>query len=502
MMDAALYASTPSASVAELRVLLAEIKSHQIFLHWNGVKTPIPLGKGILQGGTHSSQTFAAVLEQLFRTLHGKWASEFPDLIDAWIYIDDCLFRFKSWQVLRIALPWILQQFRLYGFRWNLSKTTLASTPQRLREGELLCCPGELVTQLTWTASFKYLGCRLRHPALYADDGATLTEDLLPQCMEKVRNGLCMMQSILKHCHWSRVHTALALLDTYISSKWLWMCPLLEPLRKHLDYVQQLHHTVLCSTLRLFIPSDVKAPVAHALNRIRRRALRELLRTHPRHKAWAETWVVRRWSYFGHVLRREDNHLARRELLTSIVQHRDGRASLPQRWLLGCLRQAKQWPVLTSAHLANLYVTRDEWSDCLPSVLRQHGLSTAADAPALARDTWESWRHAVQVCVSWLWPVWVWQEAGRLHFKWLDREHGWCQLSHALPVVEAIQTHVQHLPLMSGRGMPFVVMFHVAREAPFVAALMQSLRGRVFAQLPVLLFEEVAPQWVLRVQAL
>ena len=131
----------------------------------------------------------------------------------------------------------------------------------------------------------------------------------------------------------------------------------------------------------------------------------------------------------------------------------------------------------------------------MPSVLRQHGFSTAADAPALARDTWESWRHAVQVCVSWLWTMWVWQEAGRLHFKWLDREHGCCQRSHALPAVEAIQTHVQHLPLMSERGMPFVVMFHVAREAPFVAALVQSLRGRVFAQLPVLLFEEVAPQW-------
>ena len=502
-MRRALYSLTPVERHSELEAMLREVQNHRVLLTWQGSVTHIPLERGVLQGGTHSSQAFAAVLEHLFRGLHQTWAREFPNLIDAWVYIDDCLLRFKNWRALQDSLPWILRHFAAYGLQWNLAKTKLVSTPAKLREGRLLCGDGDLVSKFTWSTSFKYLGCSLQHPALYSEDGDTITDFLIPQCLAMVRSGIYAMRGIFKHCHWSRIQTGMALFDRYISSKWLWMCALLEPLRKHLDCLQALQHTVMCNVFKLYIPAALSESCAHALNRVRRRAMRELLRTHPTHKAWTVTWVKRRWSYYGHLLRRDASHQARRELLQPIRQHRPGRASLPQRWIIQCLRYALQWPALDCSHLSNLYLTKQEWEACLPSVLEHHGLNDCQACPTLTSATWQSWRRPAQIEVGWFWPVWVWESDGRLQFKWLDKEHGWMQLGMELPAPKALDRFLQYLPLAAAtRGMPFALMLHASSHASFFPGLLLSLQGRVFSQLPVLLFEQVPPSWVYRVQCL
>ena len=502
-MRRALYSFTPVERHSELEALLCEVRSYRVLLTWQGSVTHIPLKRGVLQGGTHSSQAFAAVLEHLFRGLHQQWAREFPNLIDAWVYIDDCLLRFKTWRALKDSLPWILRHFAAYGLQWNLAKTTLVSTPDKLREGKLLCSEGDLVSKLTWSTSFKYLGCSLQHPSLYGADGDTMTDFLIPQCLAMVRGGIYTMRGIFKHCHWSRIHTGFALFDRYISSKWLWMCALMEPLRKHLDCLQSLQHTVMCNVFKLYVPTSLSQSSACALNRVRRRAVRELLRTHPTHRAWTVTWVQRRWSYFGHLLRRDASHQARRELLQPIQQHRPGRASMPQRWIIQCLRYALQWPDMDCNHLSNLYFTKNEWDACLPSVLEYHGFNDCRASPTLTSDTWNTWRHPAQIEVGWFWAVWVWESDGRLQFKWLDKEHGWMQLGMELPAPRALARFLQYLPLAAtDRGMPFALMLHTASDACFMPPLLTSLQGRVFTQLPILLFEQVPPAWVNRVQSL
>ena len=114
-----------------------------------------------------------------------------------------------------------------------------------------------------------------------------------------------------------------------------------------------------------------------------------------------------------------------------------------------------------------------------------------------------TWRRPAQIEVGWFWPVWVWESDGRLQFKWLDKEHGWMQLGMELPAPRALARFLQYLPLAAtDRGMPFALMLHTASDACFMPHLLTSLQGRVFTQLPILLFEQVPPAWVNRVQSL
>ena len=92
---------------------------------------------------------------------------------------------------------------------------------------------------------------------------------------------------------------------------------------------------------------------------------------------------------------------------------------------------------------------------------------------------------------------------GRLQFKWLDKEHGWMQMGMELPALHALECFLRYLPLAAAnRGMPFALMLHASSDASFFPDLLVSLQGRVFSQLPVLLFEQVPPSWVYRVQCL
>ena len=45
-------------------------------------------------------------------------------------------------------------------------------------------------------------------------------------------------------------------------------------------------------------------------------------------------------------------------------------------------------------------------------------------------------------------------------------------------------------------------MLHASSDASFHPDLLVPLQGRVFSQLPVLLFEQVPPSWVYRLQCL
>ena len=94
----------------ELHILLREIRSHEVQLKWHGHSTYIPVLRGVLQGGSHSSQLFAAMIEKLFQSLARRWDEQFPGQVRGWAYVDDCLFVFASWQCFRESIDWIQQQ--------------------------------------------------------------------------------------------------------------------------------------------------------------------------------------------------------------------------------------------------------------------------------------------------------------------------------------------------------------------------------------------------------
>ena len=65
-------------------------------------------------------------------------------------------------------------------------------------------------------------------------------------------------------------------------------------------------------------------------------------------------------------------------------------------------------------------------------------------------------------------------------------------LGQELPAPMALDRFLQYLPLAATN----------ASDAAFVPHLLTSLQGRVFAQFPVLLFEQIPPTGVNRVQCL
>ena len=65
-MCRALSSFTPVERHPELEAMLCEVQSYQVLPTWQASVTHIPLKRGVFQGGTHSSQAFAAVLEHLF----------------------------------------------------------------------------------------------------------------------------------------------------------------------------------------------------------------------------------------------------------------------------------------------------------------------------------------------------------------------------------------------------------------------------------------------------
>ena len=147
-----------------------------------------------------------------------------------------------------------------------------------LRSGPGSLSLNHALRECTWSQTLRYLGISLQQPAFDSTEGCTLTELLLPQCKQRVMSGIVQMQSILNRGHWQRWDVSVDLIQTYIASRWLWLSPLLHPNREHLASLQSLQLSILCQTLKLYIPDWLSSSQAGGLNRLRRRAIREILR--------------------------------------------------------------------------------------------------------------------------------------------------------------------------------------------------------------------------------
>ena len=151
----------------EVQRLVLEMSSHRISFDFAGEAATFRPRRGILQGGTHSSQVFSAIIEYIMHHALRDWQQNHPDRVDAWAYVDDCLLVFKSWAALQEVLPKICQAFQEHGLVWNLAKTNVASTLQVLEEGQSLLPHDHFLRECKWSTSFPYLGCLMAHPALY-----------------------------------------------------------------------------------------------------------------------------------------------------------------------------------------------------------------------------------------------------------------------------------------------------------------------------------------------
>ena len=502
-LESSLYDNTPDAVYPELQRLLHEIKSHHISLHWEGRKSHIPLARGVLQGGTHSAQVFSMMMEALFTELYKRWSHEHPGEVRGWCYIDDCLLWFSSWNVLQSVYPWLLERFAEYGFAFNPRKSVLCSTVEGLRKGN--ACRPHLHPDLQtfqWSTSFKYLGLHLEIPSLYLEDGENLTASLFKQAKSRVIGTVRTLKQLLAKQHHARWYTAVQLLNVFVASKWLWMCPCMHATRAKLDDVQSLQLGILCSVLNLYVPDGLQLDRRQALHRIRRRAVLELLRLQCPTMQWTWSWISRKWCFLGHLLRRPCQHQATATLLEPIKQVRSGRAVTGGRWLVSTFK-AIGYQVEDVEALYNLYWTKEDWSEHLPQVMKAHQIPVPSLLPEWKASTWRRWNHAFTHDMSWFGTSVVVQTPDCINFKWLQPEHGWMQHSVSGTWETAIQDHCRWHAMSQTRPLFTIQLLFSETSHPETKLSVQQAVHALYVNrtecrelVPVILLEIVPESWV------
>ena len=315
------------------------------------------------------------------------------------------------------------------------------------------------------------------------------------------------MRRIFARSHWQRWEVAMRVFDRYISSRWLWLSPILEPLQEHLQEMQSLQCTLMTQILKLYVPQHLTASQAGGLNRVRRRAILEVYRLRCPSMLWTHAWLSRKFSYAGHLLRRLEHHKAKVELLTPLHQQRDGRASTYQRWILNTCRRRFDCPHLTVDMLKNLYLDKSSWLALIPAVQEQHGLTLQHCKHPISAGTWERWRDPFLSSTSWFQAVLMWYEHGLYCFKWLSVEDGWMELSFQTSLADAVLSFLLRLAILRGRM--FYVQLLISDSCPSGETqecqefVHKANSGHVWAcEMPVLGLEYLCSTWVAKVVSL
>ena len=185
------------------------------------------------------------------------------------------------------------------GLHLNLRKTKLMAAQFMLRLAEGIELPA-VVRAIEWSSSVTYL----RKPLAHAFSLSALenTESLIKAIMPSVWQAWKQMHGVCKGLSWVRPLTALAVLDKYVASTWLWLSPLLEPLQDPRRKILNMQLSVSIEASRLFIPQHLPDETANAILRLRRRAVKAFLLSHPAHN-WIRAGLIRRWGFLGHILR-------------------------------------------------------------------------------------------------------------------------------------------------------------------------------------------------------
>ena len=145
--------------------------------------------------------------------------------LDAWLYVDDLLLCFSTWEQARKLVPQLEAALATVGLVFNPAKTEIMSHDSKLREGRLLEWEPGLLNQCKWTTCTTYLRKPLRHH----EPSESIATLLLPSVHQLAHSALLGMKGILRGLRWHQPTVTMRLLRQYVGSTWLWFAPLLVP---------------------------------------------------------------------------------------------------------------------------------------------------------------------------------------------------------------------------------------------------------------------------------
>ena len=457
--------------------LCFELFGHQWSMHQQ---------QGIQQGSSFSAQLFAAVLARRMQQLFDVWRARGEQCLhDTYglVYIDDILLNFFNASDARRLLPEVAQALAELGLKLHEGKSQAMTSPSVFDAVVSSLPSGSMLARFTWDTSIVYLKRRLSHPNSAADT----TNLLLRQCQRSFHGAWQSLQSIVCRIGWCNIVLVLQVMQRYIASTWLWLAPLLYPLVQYVRQVDIWQCTYTLNALNLYIPDAAPQSLAFALLRLRRRAVQSVVLTDRRWR-WADSWLMRKWNYFGHVLRMHASHPARLSFFRCQgEQQQRAPWSSSLRWVKVMVQRLVGGSSLpTDKALAVRAADRDWWAAKAPQVLEWY-----AYCPKIGTsNSWPCLRKLYSLCPSWLQLVYVQPLPEGFCLHWLSVEEGWMNLAvvEGSDACNSWATTLQHICMLSA---PLVIQLHLGEElADSLLLFLHHLATRMWQQFQrILLFD-------------
>ena len=413
---------TPSYMAREALQLLRVVLQPRLVFSWQGADWQLDQKRGIQQGHTYSSGVFSHLVGHVLQQEFDAWEAEgFDSSVGkwGWLFVDDLLLHFDTWDLAVNLLPRLQNAFRRCGLQFNLSKTQVMAKTDMLEKGCSMHIPPEhVLAQVPWTSHTLYLRKPLRHLL----PGENLWSIWRPFIMRSVHHGVQQMIPVLKGLNWLQPVLAISVLNRYIASKWLWIAPIVPPTAQSSRTVLALQVTALQTIMQLHIPELLQTPQALALHRLRKRAIYIFMNTHVAQN-WSYLWQIRLWSYMGHVLRKSPESPVR-SVVNAMLRLKRPLGGLPN--------SPMDWVIRTASSVFEGFsqppsifeyaFDRQSW--------KQSGMNYFYDLirhdnhSRLHENTFPRWQDTVLQHASWLMCFAVLQTQDGFSFNWVDNTDG------------------------------------------------------------------------------
>ena len=377
-------------------------------------------------------------MQQLF----DRWALQRPPSLHhsyGILYIDDILINIPEWASSDAMFSELRTVLDGLGLTVNMDKTHLMASASFLQVGHETLLEDSPLRELQWGTSVTYLRKKLSH-----EDHPHSLVAQAQRCMHVARDE---MHPFLKRCSWMAVRHALHMLRQYIAAVWLWFAPLIFPLCKHVDKIDvwQTMYTVQC--LHLYLPSYLSQDMAYSLLRVRRRAIRVTVLRDPKWR-WVDSWVRRKWTYLGHLLRRGCTNVATSALLSCQQQQLIGAPwSSSVNWLFKVTsRVYDTFQKPTIAQLMTWAQDKEQWAARTDRVVALYQGTYAH----VHQGSFPSVRQLFALSLDWLQPVFLDLSSWGWGLHVLHREEGWQYVTiHSIqPTMEQWCEALSHLRML------------------------------------------------------
>ena len=427
-------------------------------------------------------------------------AGEFTSLQSwGWLFVDDLLVSFDTWQQARRLVPQLEQAFLQAGLCFSRVKSELLGLPRTLETGRgLVWSSDEFLGNISWVTSTGYL----RKPLTHVGVGESLASTLMPGLKRRAHQAAVDLKAVIKCLRWGDPFLGFRMVNKYVFSTFAWYCPLFFPSAAIMHTMSALQVSIMVNVLHLFIPHQASEYVAWYLNRARRRYVLIML-SHLPALDWRYLWQLRTWNYIGHVLRMDSSSTVFQALRAwdGAQRPRGGVVTTPMRWARS---MASRWfdlaPQSSLEELRGLAAQRESWLEKGKSGLLAfhaaeyvHPIVRPCDLPR--------WHQFVQRHTPWLLSVGLTYVHGIWTFLWVDAEHGVQQYELPDWSSPAALTMVRYLHMQYGFCMLEVGMAH--DDYDVLCNSFHSLAQQVYDSFQLMLTSQIVSEdWILRFRGL